>query len=276
MNRELANQVVAKLGLDGRPPGTLDGLSSLYRAWCENVPFDNVRKLIHLRSGEGGPLPGDDTEDFFTAWLQHGCGGTCWAGNGALHDLLRELGFDARRAVATMVAAPDLPPNHGSVVVEIDGTDYIVDASILHGTPLPMIVGQESTIDHPAWGVLGHWQDGAYSVRWRNFVTGGAGMECVFNSFGASRNEFAERHERTREWSPFNFGLTVNLVRGGARIGASWGRLYLMDSADEPAARDCDDDGRRRFLVEEVGMSQAIAEKLPADLPFTPPPATDG
>jgi len=42
------------------------------------VPFDNVRKLIHVKSGKAGPLPGGTAEDFFTAWLRHGTGGTCW------------------------------------------------------------------------------------------------------------------------------------------------------------------------------------------------------
>ena len=35
-----------------------------------------------------------------------------------------------------MLAAPDLPPNHGTVVVDVDSAKYLVDCAILHGEPL--------------------------------------------------------------------------------------------------------------------------------------------
>ena len=63
----------------------------------ESVAVGNVRKLIHLRADDPGTLPGDDPNDFFTSWLEHGTGGTCWAGNGGLHALLTSLGYNASR-----------------------------------------------------------------------------------------------------------------------------------------------------------------------------------
>jgi len=85
LSRDLLEQVLSRLGLSDRPAPTLDGLQTLYAAWCRKVPFDNVRKLIHLHDHTPGPLPGDDPAEFLTAWLTYGTGGTCWAGNGALH-----------------------------------------------------------------------------------------------------------------------------------------------------------------------------------------------
>src|ERR671930_2797359 len=79
---DLLERVLMKLGLSNRPAPTLDGLQTLYAAWCRKVPFDNVRKLIHLYNHDPGPLPGDDATDFFNAWLTYGTGGTCWAGHG--------------------------------------------------------------------------------------------------------------------------------------------------------------------------------------------------
>ena len=55
---ELFENVLLRLGFSQRPTPTLDGLCALYGAWCQRVPFDNVRKLIHVRAGENGPLPG--------------------------------------------------------------------------------------------------------------------------------------------------------------------------------------------------------------------------
>lgn len=271
MNRDLAERVLAKLGLETTPDATLAGLTALYAAWCRKVPFDNVRKLIHVRSGDTGTLPGDRPDEFFSAWLAHGCGATCWAGNGALHALLEALGFSARRAVATMVAAPDLPPNHGSVVVALDGIEYVVDASILHVEPLRMQRAENAGVDHPAWGVSARWEERRFVVRWRNFLTPEP-MDCVFNSVGADAAEFSQRHEMTREWSPFNFGLSLNLVRDGGRIGAAWGKTMQIDDTGTYTETLADLDARRRFLIEVVGMSEEIVSLLPDDVPMQPPP----
>jgi len=271
VKRELTERVLAKLGCDV-PPTTLPGLAEVYAAWCRGVPFDNVRKLIHVRSGDPGVLPGDSPTDFFENWLAHGCGGTCWSVHGAWHALLDSLGFSVGRAVATMLAAPNIPPNHGSVVVTIDGDHYVVDASILHSEPLLMREGEPAEIDHPAWGVSARWTDGQFCIRWRNFITGAQPMDCVFNQIGASAAEFSERHEMTRAWSPFNYGLSLTLLQGNRRIAAALGRLWSLDDSGTLSERPADLNERRRFLIEEAGMSEALVERLPDDVLMEPPP----
>ena len=57
MGNESVVAVLARLGVE-RPSLDLDGLRSVYGAWCRSVPFDNTRKLIHLGEGLDGPLPG--------------------------------------------------------------------------------------------------------------------------------------------------------------------------------------------------------------------------
>ena len=151
----LVERVLDRLGLDTAPEPTPDGLGRLYGAWCQRVPFDNLRKLVHLHRGDRGPLPGSEPDDFFEAWLAHGAGGTCWAGNGALHALLAALGFPALRAIATMMVAPGIPPNHATVIVDLDGRRLVVDASILHGAPLELVPAGGTSVDHGSWGVAG-------------------------------------------------------------------------------------------------------------------------
>jgi arylamine N-acetyltransferase len=104
---QLVQQILARLGFNRRSTPTIDALRAVYSAWCERVPFDNIRKLIHVRSANAAPLPGSTAQDFFEAWLKFGTGGTCWPGAGALHAFLRVLGFDAVRAIGTMMAASD-------------------------------------------------------------------------------------------------------------------------------------------------------------------------
>jgi N-hydroxyarylamine O-acetyltransferase len=277
MDAGLVERVLEGLGLSQAPPVSLAGLTALYDAWCRNVPFDNVAKLIHVRGHDPSLLPGNAPEGFFETWLRHGCGGTCWAGNGALHALLEAIGFEAHRAVATMLVAPGIPPNHGSVVVRLAGPeeeeDYVVDASILHREPLRMAPGEAVEIDHRAWGVEGHWVGGGFRIRWRNFMTGGDPMDCAFDAVGVDRGEFSARHEATRAWSPFNFGLCLNLVRHEGRIGAALGRLMRLDAQGTLEELPAGPEERRRFLVEEIRMSPEIVSRLPDDVPMAPPPA---
>jgi arylamine N-acetyltransferase len=118
LSMDVLERVLSRLGLADRPAPTLDGFHTLYAAWCRKVPFDNVRKLIHVHHHGRGRLPGDDATDFFEAWLAYGTGGTCWAGNGALHALLVSLGFDASRGMGTMRADPKLDFLHSRGIAQ--------------------------------------------------------------------------------------------------------------------------------------------------------------
>ena len=268
LSATLAGQVVERLGLEAFPPPDFGGLRTLYSMWCRRVPMDNVRKRIHLHHLHTGPLPGDDATEFFEAWLRHGTGGTCWSANGALHALLQTLNFDAARGVGTMLVAPDVPPNHGSVAVRIDGARYLVDASMLHNEPL-LLAPMPTAIEHPAWGVRCENRDGKWHVRWRP-LNMPDGMDCRIEHLGASRAEFAERHERTRTRSGFNHALYVRLIRGDSMVGIANGERVAIDRGGVVHRTPLVDDDRIRFLVDEAGLSEEIARKLPADLP---PPA---
>ena len=125
-----------RLGLDSRLPTDIIGLNTLYGAWCSNVPFDNVRKLIALRTGDTGLLPGSDATDFLENFLEHGTGGTCWSSSNALFELVIANGFNARRVAGSM---RDLGvPGHGSVKVNVNGMDWLVDSSMLTMFPIPL------------------------------------------------------------------------------------------------------------------------------------------
>ena len=166
LEKALVETILQRMGMANIPTRDLTGLGEIYAAWCRHVPFDNCRKLIACRAASAEPLPGDDPLDFFESWIAHGVGGTCWSVHGAWYELLSALGFKARRVVSTMMAAPNLPPNHGSVIVDIAEQAYLVDVAIKYMVPLQIVPGQETCIEHPAWGVRGHWLDDKYAVRW--------------------------------------------------------------------------------------------------------------
>jgi N-hydroxyarylamine O-acetyltransferase len=270
LSRDLVERVLEAFGLPAMPAPDLAGLRALYGAWSRHVPFDNIRKLIAVRSGDTGPLPGDDPAEFLEQWLAHRVGGTCWAGNGALAELLGHCGFAARRGVATMMVAPGLPPNHGTVIVEVPEGRYITDASILHVEPLAVVPGEASAIGHPAWGVTGRWNDGHFDIEWRP-VNRTDRIECRVNEWAVDGGRFRAQHEATRAWSPFNFELTFNIVRGDGRLGAALGQRILLTRHGVEAGPIAD---RMAFLVDECGVSEAMAARVPEDVPTPPPPGS--
>lgn len=270
---DLLERVLMTLDLSDRPTASLDGLRMLYAAWCQKVPFDNVRKLIHLQNHYPGPLPGDDAVDFFEAWLTYGTGGTCWAGNGALYELLMSLGFRAYRGVATMLAAPNVPPNHGTVVVDIDRTLYIVDASILHSEPLELDEQTSTGVVHPAWGVQCDMSDGQWMIRWRALHRPD-GFDCRIEELDVTRARFQNQHEQTRPWSPFNYELYARSNRGDAVVGVANGHRVELDRSGGVVQKRLEGNERVRFLVDKLGMQEELVQQLPQDMPTPPPPGS--
>ena len=267
----LIERVLEKLGFSAAPSSDLNALSAVYGAWCHKVPFDNVRKLIHVNRKEAGPLPGDTAVDFFEAWLRYGSGGTCWAGNGALYYLLSSLGFDARRGLATMLAAANLPPNHGTVVVNFGPERYLVDASILHGTPLK-VVEHEPIEAHPAWGAHLLARQGEWIIRWRPLHKPD-GFECRIEKMDVPGKTFSDLHESSRRWSPFNYQLYARLNGHDSVIGTGFGQRVEIDAAGRVSQRPLESDERIRFIVEELGMREELAAQLPPDRPTPAPPS---
>jgi arylamine N-acetyltransferase len=271
LSTDLLERVLAGLGLSNRPTPDLSGLQAVYAAWCRKVPFDNVRKLIHVHNHDPGPLPGDNPTDFFEAWLTYGTGGTCWSGNGALYALLVTLGFAASRGIGTMLVAPAIPPNHGTVLVTCEGIRYVVDASILHSAPLPLHEHAPTEIVHPAWGVQCAQRDGHWYIRWRPLHMP-EGLDCRLDVMTATREQFQALHEQTRPWSPFNYELSARLIRGDTIVGAAVGKRVELDSTGGVIRTPCSDADRRRVLIEELGMHEEIVHRLPLDTPPPPPP----
>lgn len=267
----LVEDVLEFLDMPAYPERSPAGLTSLYRRWCRMVPFDNIRKLIAVRRGDAGPLPGDSAVDFFRALLDDHVGGTCWAGNGALCVLLQTLGFDAVRSVGTMLVAPNIPPNHGSVLVRFGRQHYVADASILCDFPLAVVPGETSRVDHPAWGVVGHWQDGAFTIRWRPLQRDDA-IDCRIDRFEVDAERFRVQHEATRGWSPFNYELTFNVIDLGGRIGIAQGHVVTIDDIGERTSTPLTD--RTAFLVDRLGVTERIAVQIPPDVATPPPPGS--
>jgi N-hydroxyarylamine O-acetyltransferase len=268
MNPVTVAAVLERLGVEP-PSRDLAGLQAVYAAWCRSVSFDNVLKMIHVAEARPGPLPGSTAERFFEAWLACGAGGTCWAGNGALHGLLEALGFDVQRAIATMMPSHSPAPNHGSVVVSLEGEGWIADASILTAEPIRIPAPGEPAGTGPLPRL--EWLDGKPAVIWRTLRVPD-GFPCRIERIGAGNAEWDAFHRESGVWSPFNFELSARVVRGPATIGVSPGQQFAIEADGSISASPQDHAARQRFLIEELGISEDVARRLPDDRPVPPRP----
>jgi N-hydroxyarylamine O-acetyltransferase len=251
----LRTRVVARLGLAGPPALDEAGLAAFYAAWCASVPFDNVRKMIALRTRPDGPLPGGDATDFFEHWLSHGVGGTCWPTSNALFALARSLGFRARRVAGSM---RDLGiVNHGSVKVAVDGREWLVDSSSLTNVPLPLGDGL-FVHDDGMLAVEVEPTDGTHVV-WTHTPPNSSYLPCRLLIDPASSHDYAAGYEASRVQSPFNRRLYARRNRSNALIVLA-GRTRFAKTAAGLAARDLSTDELCQALRDDIGLSPGLID----------------
>jgi hypothetical protein len=97
-------------------------------------------------------------------------------------------------------------------------------------------------------------------------------FDCRIDEWPVDAVRFREQHEATRTWSPFNFELTLNLVRDEGRIGIAQGRAVTLDANGVMRSTALSD--RLAYLVDVVGFSERLAAQIPSDLPTPPPPGS--
>lgn len=269
---QLAEEVLQRLGLRTLPERDLAGLADVYRRWCRQVPFDNIQKRLFLAAGCDGPLPGHTAESFFRAWLAYGTGGTCWATSHGLYDLLQAVGFQVSRAACTMLRSPTVHgPNHGTVIVTLDGRRYVVDGAMLTDRPISLQEGEAVAAEHPAAHAPVEKRAGQWHVGWRPLHRPD-GMSCRFDAFDVSEAAFHRYHEGTRAWSPFNYSVYARINTPDRVTGMAFGQRVTLGADGEAVSEALGPNERIRFLVEDLGMAEAIVARLPADEPLPPPP----
>jgi N-hydroxyarylamine O-acetyltransferase len=241
----MVEAVLERLGFDDRPSSDPTGLAQLYEAWGQRVPWDCARKRIYFGAGCGGPLPGSTAEDFFEHWLRHGAGGTCWSGSIALHGLLSALGFDARFGAGQVQSERGSPlspiPSHGTTIVRFGATDVIVDSSFL--TRQPVALREEQPFEFLPF----HDGGGRY---WRIVLD------------DVPREMVDTWHEATRSTSRFNRFLNARRNDGDEVVGWSFGHGVRL-LPDGTVLHD--DGGRKPWLVEMLGFSEELVDRIPED-----------
>lgn len=272
LSPELLTRILTKLDLAERPRRDLAGLNRINAAFCRHMPNDNIQKRIWLTGNQNSPVTGGDPIQFFEDWLAHGTGGTCFPAAGGLCTLLRALEFDANRVTGSVMRDDiEQDANHGSVKVRLDGVDYLVDPQHGSFSALPIVPGQPSSTGN-----------GIHDVR---AVPVAEGFELL-NFPGSNRQEpvrirfdpdsWLVDHEfflryyalsalRERNRSPFNDALFISKRFPDSIVIVGRGNKIVVSSDNTVTNSEITINERDRILVEELGISEAIARVIPPD-----------
>lgn len=253
---DLRNSVLERLGFSAPPDTDLNGLRLLYQTWCHNIPFDNVRKMITLRSPGVNSLPGANADEFFEKWLTDGSGGTCWSTSNALFELAASLGFEVKRIVGCM---RDLGiVNHASISIHIDGCDWLVDTSLLFNIPVPLdqhiFVGND-----PVLAVEIEPTDDGDHLLWVDVPPNNAYLPCRLRPAKVDYARYLAYYEASRERSPFNQRLYARRNREGELI-LLMGNVYFSRTAKGLDSHQLSAEETKQCLREDIGLSDRLID----------------
>lgn len=251
---ELRRCVLEQLGLARQPNVTLEVLFTLYEAWCSSVPFDNVRKMIALRTQ--AHLPGSDAQEFFVHWLRDGAGGTCWSTSNALYALLCSLGFSARRVRGAMRDLGFI--NHASTIVRIDEEDWLVDSSLL--TNVPLHLGNSVSI-HPDPVVPAEVEvDDSNHVIWTHIPPNSSYLPCRLMPGHATYWDYLTGYEQSKSRSAFNQQLYIRRNFAGQLL-VLVGRTRCSRTSQGLTSRELSGEEVCEVLRLEFGLSERLVQE---------------
>ena len=219
--------------------------------------FDNISKLIALRTAPDESLPGIDANEFFERWLTHHVGGTCWTSSNALFELIASIGFDARRIAGSMRDTGIV--SHGSVKVALDGIDWLVDSSMLTRAPLPLTESLFAN-NEPVFSAEVEYVDGTH-VIWTDLPPSPTCMPCRLLVDPATYAFYVEKWEGSRDRSPFNQRLYALRNVGADRLVLS-GPKRIHKTCAGTETEELSASQVSESLRHEFGMSAAILERF--------------
>ncbi|MEJ1969803.1 MAG: arylamine N-acetyltransferase [Rhizomicrobium sp.] len=149
---------LARIGLDRRPPATLEGLKTLHRAHLLAIPYENIDVQLGRRVTTA-------IAPTYAKIVERGRGGWCYEMNGIFGWALGELGFEVTRATGAVfrtVKGKAAHGNHLVLRVALPEGLYLADVGFGDGPrdPIPVCVGalashgfhfSVSRADEPWW-----------------------------------------------------------------------------------------------------------------------------
>ena len=128
MADEWTSRYLGFLGVEPRVP-SLEDLNAIIRAH-RAIAFESVSSLIRRHATPEGPVPPLDLDDVLATWTARAGGGVCYEVGSMLGRLLETLGY----TVYPVLARISFPGSHSALMVELDGSQLLVDVG--NGQPI--------------------------------------------------------------------------------------------------------------------------------------------
>jgi N-hydroxyarylamine O-acetyltransferase len=236
---------LARLGLSGDLPPTLDTLRALHRAHLAAIPFENLQIILDR------PIL-LDVPALVDKMVLRARGGYCYEQNLLLAAALDRLGFSvtgfAARVLSGGTGTPR-PATHALLRVDLEEGPWLADVGFGSGLlePVPLADGHQEV--QGGWGLRLDRVSEVGEDEWllRSFDGRGWNPLYSFSTTAMVRQDYAvfSHHLVTHPHSPFRGRLLVQRIGPGAHH-------MLMDTTLTTAAPDGTRE-EREVPVEEVG-----------------------
>jgi len=131
----MTENILQHLKVDRSLP-TLEYLQELMTAYCSNVPWESVSKIVKKSLCDKTINCLRLENEFWTSAFQYGTGGTCYESNWAFFCFLQNLGFDGYLTSNKIINKTSV---HSAIVMMISDKKYIVDIGYPTYAPIPVI-----------------------------------------------------------------------------------------------------------------------------------------
>jgi arylamine N-acetyltransferase len=162
----------------------------------------------------------------------------------------------------------DFDTNHASVIVRLDGTDYLTDCNIGCVEPLPLVPGE---VTRAGWGI--HEVESHPFEDWVEvhfFPQIQREKKAIYRpgrAYDPVDHEFClAEYERSKELSPFNDALFVCSRRPDRFVTLGRSNQIVIDETGVVTRTPITEAERKRSLIEDHGFSPEIVEQIPSDV----------
>ena len=245
------HRYLARIGLDGRPPGPPEAqLAALQRAHLWHIPFENLD--IHLNR------PIQLNVDRILEKILQGRGGFCYELNGAFAALLEGLGFTVHRLEARVGPAdgPQTPFDHLCLRVSLNEA-WLVDVGFgaCFAEPLPVKLGVNLVDPNGTYRFEASTSEDRISL----FEDGK--LQYRFGSTPYSLSDFEPgcTHHQTSPASHFTQNPVISKPTARGRITLRGNRLIETIAGK-----------KTEHLIPESALLDAYREHFGVTLPYAP------
>jgi arylamine N-acetyltransferase len=186
-----------------------------------------------------------------------------------MYALARALGYRARR-IAGSVIIPNYPvgANHGSVLVNLDGVEYIFDLVLGGFKVLPLVSGRSASAETGMHNVqVVPLESGAFELAFRlGFAPAPLPFRTEPEHDPVDHAFFLARYNNANRVGFFNDTLLISRRFANSIVTVGRGKKIVVTPDGASNITELSADQRKEVLVQELGLSPEVVSMIPPDI----------